>query len=96
MVVTCLALMCHTIKTIFHCKLGTHWVINANEMSTNNMKSTGPTPAPTPGDPMQPIFHRLALVVHIGGNVNFRFGVGGNTNFSVFRYQHVGIPNAKL
>ena len=22
--------------------------------------------------------------------------VGGNANFSVFRYQHVGIPNAKL
>ena len=28
--------------------------------------------------------------------VNFRFGVGGNANLSVFRYQHVGIPNAKL
>ena len=30
------------------------------------------------------------------GNTNFRFGIGGNANFSVFRYQHVGIPNAKL
>ena len=42
---------------------------------------------------MQPIF---ALGVHIGGNANLRFGVGGNANFSVFRYQLVGIPNAKL
>ena len=29
-------------------------------------------------------------------NLNFRFGVRGNANFSVFRYQHVGIGNAKL
>ena len=34
--------------------------------------------------------------VCIGGNANLRFGVGGNTNFSVFRYQHVCVPNAKL
>ena len=26
------------VKSIFHCKLGSHWVTNANEMSTNNMK----------------------------------------------------------
>ena len=25
-----------------------------------------------------------------------RFGVGGKANFHVFRYQHVGIGNAKL
>ena len=36
------------------------------------------------------------LGVPIGGNAHFRFGVGGNANFSVFSYQHVGIPNAKL
>ena len=29
----------------------------------------------------------------IGGNAHFRFGVGG---FRIFRYQHVGIPKAKL
>ena len=34
--------------------------------------------------------------VRIGGNANFSVCVVGNTNFSVFRYQHVGIPNAKL
>ena len=32
----------------------------------------------------------------VGGNSNFMFRVGGNANFSVFSYQHVGIPNAKL
>ena len=32
----------------------------------------------------------------LGCNANFRFGVGGNANFSVFRYQHVGIPSTKL
>ena len=30
------------------------------------------------------------------GNTNFNVRVGRNTNFSVFRYQHVGIGNAKL
>ena len=30
------------------------------------------------------------------GNAKFRVGIGGNSNFSIFRYQHVGIPNAKL
>ena len=35
---------------------------------------------------MQPIFHGLAL----------GFCVGGNSNFSLFRYQHVGIPNVKF
>ena len=29
------------------------------------------------------------------GNANISLCVGGNTNFSVFGYQHVGIPNAK-
>ena len=38
------------------------------------------------GDPTPPIFHLLALGV----------GVRDNTNFSIFRYQHVGIPNMKL
>ena len=48
------------------------------------------------GDATQPIFHLFALGVGIGGNANFSGRVGGNTNFSIFRYQHVGIPNAKL
>ena len=48
------------------------------------------------GDPTQPIFHWLALEFCIGGNANCTFRIGGNANFSVFRYQHVGIPNAKF
>ena len=35
-------------------------------------------------------------LTRVGVNANFRVGVGGNANFIVFRYQHVGIPNAKL
>ena len=31
-----------------------------------------------------------------GGNTNFRFGVGSNANFSVFRDQHVCISNVNL
>ena len=45
---------------------------------------------------MQPIFHWLALGFCVGGNANFMFCVGGNAHFSIFRYQHVGIPNVKL
>ena len=29
------------------------------------------------------------------GNANFKIHAGGNTNFSIFRYRHVGIPNTK-
>ena len=60
------------------------------------MKSTWPTPAPRVGDPTSPIIHQLALVVGGGYNTNFSVRIGGNANFSVFRFQHVGIPNAKL
>ena len=48
------------------------------------------------GEPMQPIFPWLALGFCIGGNANFMFCVGDNTNFSFFRYQLVGVLNAKL
>ena len=50
------------------------------------MTSTWPTREFFIGDPTPPIIHLLALGV----------GVGGNANFRVFRYQHVGIGNAKL
>ena len=65
-------------------------------MSTKNLKCTWPMPKCCVGDPKQPIFHWLALGFCIGGNINFMFRVGGNANLSVFRYQHVGIPNAKF
>ena len=32
----------------------------------------------------------------VGGNTNFSFGVWGNADFSIFRHQHVHIPNVKL
>ena len=35
-------------------------------------------------------------LTRVGGKANFRFGVGGNANFSVFRYQHVCYTKAKL
>ena len=35
------------------------------------------------------------LGVGVGDNANFMFCVGGKANFSVFRYQHVSIGNAK-
>ena len=38
-------------KPILHWKVGSRWVTNANEMNTNNMKSTWPMPALCLGDP---------------------------------------------
>ena len=60
------------------------------------MKSTCLMPAPRVGDPTPPLFHLLVLGVGVGGNTNFSVGVGVNASFSIFRYQHVVIPNAKL
>ena len=60
------------------------------------MKCTWSTQKNCVGDPTQPIFHWLALGFCIGGKTNFMLRVGGNANFSVFRHQHVGIPNAKF
>ena len=47
-------------------------------------------------EPMEPIFHRLALGFCVMGNANSMFCVGGDANLGVFRYQHVGIPKAKI
>ena len=70
------------------------------------MTSTWPMREFCVGDPMGPIFHMYMLPVCVGGNANFSVRVGGNANFSVraegnanfwvFKYQHVGMPNAKL
>ena len=48
------------------------------------------------GDPTQPIFHLFMLGVCVRGTANFSVRVGGNANFSVFRYQHVGIAKANF
>ena len=74
------------LKPIFHCKLGSRWLPNANKMSTNNMKCIWPMRKFCVGDPTRPIFHWLALGLC----------VGGNANFIIFKYQYVGISNAKL
>ena len=36
------------------------------------------------------------IKIRVGGNAKIKICVVGNANFNVFRYQHVGIPNAKL
>ena len=46
-----------TVKSIFHWKLGLHWLPNANEINTKNMKCTWPMQKFCVWDPMQPIFH---------------------------------------
>ena len=84
------------VKPVFHWKLGSHWVPTVRELEVKNMKSSCPMPAPRVRDPTPPISHLLALGVGVGGNANFSVRVGGNANFISFRYQHVGIPNAKL
>ena len=66
---------------------------NTTEINTNKMKSTWPTPAPHVRSPTRPIFHLLALGVRVGGNASFRVRIG---SARLFRYQHVGIPNAKF
>ena len=88
--------MFDSVKPIFHWKRGSRWLPNANEINTKNMNCTCPTRAPTLGDSTQPIFHLLAFGVGFGDNANFSIRVWGNANFSVFRYQHVGTPNAKM
>ena len=60
------------------------------------MKSTWPTQKYCIWDPTQPLFYWLALGFCVGGNANFMFRVGDSANISVFRYQHVTIPNSKL
>ena len=44
----------------------------------------------------QKMYMANTLGVCNGGNENFMFRVGGKGNFSIFRYQHVGISNAEM
>ena len=46
--------------------------------------------------PTQPILPLAHVGVLRLGNTNFMFSVGGNTNFSIFRYHHVGIHYSKF
>ena len=63
------------LKPIFHWKLNLRCLTNANEMDTNNMKSTWPTPAPSVGEPTPPIFHQLALGVGLTQILAFALGL---------------------
>ena len=74
MVIDC---VCDTPKPLFHWKSRSHWLPNANEIDTNNMKCTCPTPAPRVGDPTPPIFHLLALGVGVGETQILVFALGG-------------------
>ena len=47
-------------------------------------------------DSTQPTFHWVVLGFCVWTNANFKIRSGDNANFSVFRYRHVGIPNAKF
>ena len=72
--------MCHAkiprLKPTFHCKLGSRWVTNANEMSTNSMKCTWPKRKFCVGDPTQPIFHWLRWTFALGVTQILCFALG--------------------
>ena len=66
----------YKLKPVFHCKLGSRWLLNANEMSTNNMKSTWPMQTISIGDPMHPIFHLFTLGFALVVTQIFAFTLG--------------------
>ena len=72
------------------------WVPNATKNETNNMKSKWPTPASHVGTQR----HLYSTCSHwglaLGVTQILAFAFSGNAIICVFRYQHVGIPNAKL
>ena len=88
-----------TLKPIFHWKWGSRWVPNANEIYTKNMKYTWPTPAFCVGTQrnLYSTDWRRGLALGLTQNLDLASGglASGNI-FSHFRYQHVGIPNAKF
>ena len=80
----------NSVKPIFHWKTSLRWVPDANEIDINNMKCTCPTRKFCIGDPTPPIFHWLASGVGVGGNANFRFGVGGYPMQPIFHWLALG------
>ena len=83
--------MTKTLKPIFHWKLGLHWLPNANEINPKNMKCTWPMENFAFGTQR----NLYSIDLHLGftlGATNFTFGI---ECFGDFRYQHVGIGNAK-
>ena len=92
-------------KPVFHWKLDSRWLPNANEIDTNNMKMYMPNASPSRCGPNATYIPPtcvggwcwgLVLGVGVGVTQILVFALGGNANFNVFRYQHFGFPNAKL
>ena len=81
-----------------HIPLCSRWLPNTSENDRNNMNLHGQREnfASWTQHHLYSTCSRwgLALGVGIGGNANVCVRVGGNANFSVFRYQQVGIGNA--
>ena len=87
------------LKPIFHQKLGSRWLPNANEIYTKNMKCTWPTRKLCVGYPLHlySTDWRRGLASGLTQILGWASGFGvGKHKFSHFRYQHVGIPNAKF
>ena len=76
-------------KPIFHRKFHSRWLHNKNVIGTNNMKCTWPARVPMPGYPTRSMFHWLVLGAQ-------GLALGHKAWLWLFRYQHVGIPNAKF
>ena len=77
------------LKPIFHWKLGSRWLPNANEINTKNMKCTWPTPEFCIGTQRN--------LYSTGLRLGFASGKTQILGFALApRYQHVCIPNAKF
>ena len=88
-----------SLKPIFHWKLGSRWIPNASEIYTKEMKYTWPTPAFCVGTQsnLYSTDWRRGLALGLTQILGLALGVWRReTQIFTFRYQHVGIPNAKL
>ena len=68
--------VCDTLKPIFHWKLGSRWLPNANEINTKNMKCTWPTPEFCIGTQRNLYSTRLRLGLASGKTQILRFASG--------------------
>ena len=88
-----------TLKPIFHWKLGSLWLPNANEINTKNMKCTCPMPEFCARTQRNLYSSGLHLGFASGKTQILGFALG-KTQIRGFtlapRYQHVGVPNAKF
>ena len=84
-----------TQKPIFHWKLGMHWLPNANEINTKKLtKNVHGQRQPLALGTQCHLYSTCSCWgLALGGNANFSVCVRTNADFSVYRYQHVDIPN---